>query len=217
MAASVAAFGGVTAASAMAAAPESSAHCGGSLTLGKATVDDPNLIDYKFNCDYGISAYTLTISRGLSGDAPVDDFSASAGVFDDSGNAVGTEGFSCSGSIPGYGVNCNDGGGSSLTAPFVVEGTFDPVDPYCANVPQGSPAGARPEPTALVELVVTDTTGAQDGPFRLGLTSACPAVHVVAPKPKATGKKTKKTKGSKKTQKAKMRASQAVTDGRKRA
>jgi hypothetical protein len=37
-----------------------------------------------------------------------------------------------------------------------------------------------------VQLIVTDATGAQDGPFRLPLQSKCPAVKTPKPKPKAS-------------------------------
>ena len=171
-------------ASAAAPTPESATNCGGSLTKAKATTNDPNQLDYTFNCDWGVSSYTLVVNRGLNDDTTVDDFSSSVGVFDPSGNPVATESFGCSGTIPGGGVNCNAGAGGYLPAPDSVQGSFDTSDPYCANIPAGSPAGTQPEPTALVELVVTDTTGAEDGPFRLRLHGSCPAVHVVKVKPK---------------------------------
>jgi hypothetical protein len=182
----VVALGCALAASADAAAPvpESTTNCGGSLTKGKATFNDPNLVNYKFNCNWGISAYTLVVSRGQSSDGTLDDFSPAASVFDISGNPVSL-GVACSGTIPGAGVNCNAGAGGYVAAPDFVEGSFDTTDPYCANIPPGSRAGTQPEPTAVVQLVVTDTTGAEDGPFRLRLTGTCPAVHVVKPKAKA--------------------------------
>jgi hypothetical protein len=171
-------------ASAAATTPESATNCGGSLTRATPTTTDPNLLNYSFNCDWGVSAYTLIVNRGLNDDTTLDDFSSSAGVFDPSGNSVPTESFSCSGTIPGNGVNCNAGVGGYLPAPDSAQGSFDATDPYCANIPAGSPAGTKPEPTALVELVVTDTTGAEDGPFRLRLHGKCPVVHVVKVKPK---------------------------------
>jgi hypothetical protein len=58
-------------------------------------------------------------------------------------------------------------------------GSFDPIDPYCGGVPAGSKAGSVPEPQALVQLVVTNATGGQDGPFSLNLRPAC-----AKPKPK---------------------------------
>jgi len=75
-----------------------------------------------------------------------------------------------------------------MASPDWAEGTFDTTEPYCANIPSGSPTGTKPAPAAVVELVVSDTTGAEDGPFRLRLAGKCPAVHA-KPKPK-TSKKT---------------------------
>ena len=186
-------------AGAAATTPESATSCGGSLTWAKPTTNDPNLLAYKFRCDWGVSAYTLIVNRGLNDDTTVDDFSSSAGVFDTLDNAVATESFGCAGTIPGNGVNCNAGAGGYLPAPDSAEGSFDTSDPYCANIPAGSPAGTQPEPTALVELVVTDTTGAEDGPFRLRLHGSCPAVHVVKVKTKTKqhqSGKSAKQKGS---------------------
>lgn len=193
----LAVFGGVLVvpASAATAVPESATHCGGNLTPGKATPDDPNQLAYKFNCDYAISSYTLLVNRSRNDYSTVDDFSSSAGVVDGSGTANSTESFSCSGSVPGDGVNCNAGGGT-MTAPEFAQGTFDTTDPYCASIPPGSRAGTQPDPTAIVQLVVTDATGAEDGPFRLSYNGSCPAVHVVKPKPKAKAKgKAKKHRG----------------------
>jgi hypothetical protein len=192
-AAAFAALGGVLAHSAAAATaptPESATNCGGSLTRATPTTADPNLLDYKFNCDTAISSFTLVVNRGLNDSTTVDDFSSTAGVFETSGVADPTELFNCSGTIPGDGINCNAGAGGSMTAPEFAEGTFDTAEPYCASIPAGSPAGTQPDSTALVQLVVTDSTGAEDGPFRLRLNGTCPAVHVVKPKSKKT--KTKK-------------------------
>jgi hypothetical protein len=190
----VALLGGVMVGQAAAATPlptpESATTCGGSLTKAKATVDDPYLVNYKFNCDWGITGYTVIINRGNS-DATVDDFASSPGVFDALDNPVSVA-VSCSGTIPGDGVNCNAGAGGFVAAPDFVEGTFDLTEPYCANIPKGSRPGTQPDPAAFVQLVVSDTTGAEDGPFRLRLNGTCPVVHVVKPKPKA------KTGGSKK-------------------
>jgi hypothetical protein len=183
-------------ASAAATTPESATSCGGSLKRATPTTNDPNLLNYTFNCDWGVSSYTLIVNRGLNDDSTVDDFASSVGVFDPSGNPLATESFGCSGTIPGDGVNCNAGAGGYLPAPDSVQGSFDTSDPYCANIPAGSPARAKPEPTALVDLVVTDTTGAEDGPFRLRLDGRCPAVHVVKVKPK-----TKKQQSGKSGQK----------------
>jgi hypothetical protein len=126
----------------------------------------PHLSSYKFASDWGISAYTLIVTRGADDDSIIDDYSSSVSVFDPLGNALSTQSFSCSGTIPGDGVNCNARAGCYMAAPNWAEGTFDTADPYCPNIPKGSPAGTKLQRGAVVELVVSDTT---DGPFRLRL------------------------------------------------
>jgi len=177
----------VFAASANAAAPtpEAATSCGGSLTRGTPNSTDQNPLNYKFNCDWGISSYTLLINRGDADDSTMDDFSTTALVTDGTGAIVSNASFGCEGTLPGNGVNCNAGAAGFMAAPDFAEGTFDTTDPYCSNIPSGSPAGTQPEPAALVQLIVTDTTGAEDGPFRLRLAGKCPAVHVTKPKDKA--------------------------------
>ena len=54
-------------------------------------------------------------------------------------------------------------------------------------------------PQAIVQLVVTDYTGAEDGPFTLGPASACPKVPNVVPTPKAKTKPKTTSKSSKAT------------------
>lgn len=165
--------------------PESATQCGGILKRAKPTADDPNLLSYKFTCDWGVSAYSLVVIREPNDDATIDDFGSSVTVLDPTGNPLSTQSFSCAGTIPGNGINCNAGAGGYMAAPNWAVGTFDTTDPYCPNIPKGSPAGTKPEHGAIVELVVSDTTGAEDGPFRLRLAGKCPAVHVKSkPKPK---------------------------------
>jgi hypothetical protein len=185
----LAAGGALLAQPAIAAAPtpESATQCGGILKRAKPTADDPNLLNYKFTCDWGVSAYTLFVIRKSNDDATIDDFASSVTVFDPTGNPLSTASFSCSGQIPGDGVNCNAGAGGYMPAPNWAEGTIDTTDPYCPTIPKGSPAGTKPEPGAVVELVVSDTTGAEDGPFRLRLAGKCPPVHV---EPKVKSKTT---------------------------
>jgi hypothetical protein len=158
--------------------PESATQCGGILNRATATADDPNLVSYKFTCDWGVSAYTLIVTRKPNDDATIDDFASSVSVLDPAGNPLSTQSFSCFGGIPGTGINCNAGAGGYMAAPNWAEGTIDLTEPYCANIPKGSPAGTKPDPSAVVQLVVSDTTGAEDGPFRLRLAGKCPAVHI---------------------------------------
>jgi hypothetical protein len=182
-------FGSVLVQSALAATPtpESATLCGGTLKRAKPTADDPNLLSYKFNCNGSITAYTLIVLRQSNDSGTIDDFDTNPLVFDTTGNPLSTVALSCAGEIPGNGINCNAGAGGSVASPDWAEGTFDTTAPYCANIPPGSKPGTKPDPAAVVELVVSDTTGAEDGPFRLRLGGKCPAVKA---KPKAkTSKK----------------------------
>ena len=165
--------------------PESATQCGGILKRAKPSADDPNQLSYKFTCDWGVSAYTLIVTRKPNDDATIDDFASSVSVLDPTGNPLSTQSFGCFGGIPGNGINCNAGAGGYMAAPNWAEGTIDLTEPYCANIPKGSPAGTKPDPSAVVQLIVSDTTGAEDGPFRLRLSGKCPAVHI---KPKAKSK-----------------------------
>ena len=193
--------GCVIAQSALAATPtpESATLCGGSLKRAKPTPDDPNLLNYKFNCSGTITAYTLIVLRKANDFSTIDDFAASVPVLDPTGNPLSTVSFSCAGEIPGDGVNCNAGAGGSMASPNWAEGTIDTTEPYCPNLPPGSPAGAKPDPAAVVELVVSDSTGAEDGPFRLRLAGKCPGAH-----PTSKSKTKKKTASARKT--ARVRA-----------
>ena len=178
--------------------PESATQCGGILKRAKPTADDPNLVSYKFTCDWGVSAYTLIVARKPNDDATIDDLASSVSVFDPTGNPLSTQSFSCFGGIPGTGINCNAGAGGYMAAPNWAEGTFDLTEPYCANIPKGSPTGTKPDPAAVVQLVVSDTTGAEDGPFRLRLAGKCPVVHVKS-KVKSKSKAGSKSRGGRAT------------------
>lgn len=162
--------------------PESTTNCGGSLRRAP-TSDEPNTLSYKFNCDGGITAYTIIASRGPSDLSTIDDFSPNSLAYGTSGAVDSKVSFTCEGSIPGSGVNCNTGG-SALSAPEFVEGTFDTTDPYCGTAPTKATtkaktkASSKAQPQAVVQLIVSDVTGAEDGPFRLNLSPACKAQHV---------------------------------------
>ncbi len=164
-------------ASAATTPPESSATCYGSLAPA-ATADEPDLLAYKFHCDTRITAYTILVNRGVSQADTIDDFSTTANVFGPDGTTPdSTTSWACEGYTPGDSVNCNTGGGSSFMAAWSYsEGTVDPIGPYCKNLPSGAKPGAPAQPRALVQLVVTDYTGAQDGPFRLYYGRTCAAV-----------------------------------------
>jgi hypothetical protein len=182
-------------ASALAAGPATD--CGGWLTKGTATAIDPNPIDYTFQCDWGITAYTIVANRQASDYSTIDDFDPDGLAYTPSSTGPTTTpvsgiDFDCNGQIPGNGINCALSS-SYLAAPNFVEGWVDTSVPYCAYYPKGS---TREVPQAIVSLIVTDTNGVEDGPFRLNLSPACPVAKApTKPKP-AKKKKTSKAKKS---------------------
>jgi hypothetical protein len=187
--------GGLLTQSALAAAPtpESNTSCGGTLSRAKPTSLDPYLLNYQFSCDWGISAYTIFVNRKPSDYETIDDYNGAPSVFDPTGTADTKLSIVCDGTIPGDAVNCNAGAGGVIPAPDVTEGSLDTTAPLCPYIPKGSPEGAKPQPGALVQLVVTDSTGAEDGPFRLFLSGKCPSPAKAGAKtpyqPKSSSKK----------------------------
>jgi hypothetical protein len=182
--------------------PQAATACRGLLTKAP-TANEPNNLSYQFHCSSAITAYTLIANRTPSDFGVIDDFSVTADVQDSTGAIVPTEAVGCEGGIPGNGVNCNNNGATAISAGHVMVGTFDTADPYCPSIPTGSPPGTNPLPQAVVQLVVTDVTGAQNGPFRISLGKACPVVKPLPKKAKAKTKSKPKHKtghkGSKKS------------------
>ena len=174
----VAAVGLPARAAAATITPNSGTTCYGSVShdsTGKAS-SEPNLLDYKFLCNNNIVAYTIVVTRGAGLSSTIDDYNPSALVEDQDGTTSSTEALGCSGTTPGLGINCNIGTGAQISAFNTVEGSIDPIDPYCSYYPAGAKKGSRPVPRAQVELIVSDYTGAEDGPFPLALGQACPAL-----------------------------------------
>jgi hypothetical protein len=167
------------------AAPQSATDCGGSLTSDPSgpSSGEPNLLDYQFACDGDITAYTVVIDRAAATTDNIDDFSPNAEVIDPGGAVDPTTSFTCSGTTPGDGINCNAGTGGVMTAGGTSSGSIDPIDPYCKRLVPGSAPGTPAEPQAVVKLIVSDSTGAEDGPFTLDLKPSCPAVPDTTPYP----------------------------------
>ena len=168
---------------ALAAGP--STNCGGSLKAAPTALD-PNALAYTFNCNWGITAYSILATRQPSDYSTIDDFDPDGLAYDSSGNPVAKVGFDCAGQVPGNGINCGLSSGY-LPAPDYAEGWIDTSVPYCSFIPKGA---TRAVPQAIVQLIVTDTNGVEDGPFRLNLSQACPPVKAPA-KHKAKAKKSK--------------------------
>lgn len=170
--------------SAPAPAPVPVSGCDGAVSRATPTVDDPNLLSYKFHCDGEVTAYTVLVNRRGHVNDQIDDFNPVPSLFDPStGALVTTVSFNCTGTLPGAGVNCLAGSGGFAVAYATFKGQFDTSDPFCANLPKSAKPGTKPEPGAVAELVVTDTSGAEAGPFQLPIAPACKAVKAV-PKPK---------------------------------
>ena len=167
--------------------PISNTTCWGSLKPAP-TAYEPNLLSYQFHCDTPITGYTIVANRRAWDTGVIDDFDTTpvALTYDDVTPDTRTS-WLCEGSIPADGFNCNAGAGGSMVAWSFAQGTLDTADPYC-----GTPAASastkkkhakkanplKPTyppglPRAIVQLVVTDSTGAQDGPFVLGDTASC--------------------------------------------
>jgi hypothetical protein len=183
------------------AAPQAATTCQGALTKSP-TADEPNNLAYSFQCSWAVSAYTIVANRSLNDFSTVDDFSTVANVVNSAGVINSSQSFGCEGSLPGNGVNCN-AGSTFMDAPQFAQGTFDLAVPYCSHVATAdelaSTAAAKKKPKkkttpvvivpqAFVQLIVTDTTGAQNGPFRLPLRSKCPAVKTTTKSSKKGGR-----------------------------
>lgn len=167
--------------------------CSGHIAKGEADPDDPDsgVVNYLFACSQPITGYSITSSHEVTG------YETEVFAFDNTTKEiVPTDAFSCSGDIPGLGVNCTGattGNWHEIRATFTIDGDV------CR------------EPRIQSTLVVTAATVANGkvtqhiaGPFALGRPRGCPAVK---PAP-AKAKPGKKAKNGKKLKRAgKVRAS----------
>lgn len=198
-------------ANAGAALPASFTRCAGSLTSdpGGKAAGEPNLLDYSFRCSTDITAYTVIVNRLKYNGSNIDDYSSTASVVfptpypadpAEAGQVSTTEGVNCGGVIPSDGINCyatNGSTGSIVSAGDFVQGSVDPADQYCAYLPKKAKPGTPAVPRAIVELVVTDDTGAEDGPFALAPKAGCKKVPATVPAPKKKAKPKAKAKSKK--------------------
>src|ERR1700759_3584629 len=112
------------AAAGAAVAPTPGTFCKGKVSPdpGGKAADEPNLLDYRFSCDTGITAYTIIVNQqgdAASGGA-IDDYNPSPSVFETDGVTPSpTESITCEGTTPSNGINCNTGTqGVQLTNEF---------------------------------------------------------------------------------------------------
>ena len=175
--------------------PVSFTNCGGTVTHDSkgSVADEPNLLDYRFHCSGNVSAYTVIVGQNGDAGGSVDDFSPSPSVLESDGVTPSpTESLTCEGTTPSDGFNCNAGAGGVLTAGNFAQGTVDPLQAYCKHFPAKAKPGTPAIAQARVWLVVTDSTGAQDGPFTLRSAKACPKVPNVLPASKVKHKSTRR-------------------------
>ena len=179
------------------ALPESTTQCSGVLSPDPAgkSQDEPDLLDYAFYCNGGITAYTIVGDRVRSDGDNIDDYNPSPLVYTAGsasslatvaadGTVSSTESITCGGTTPSNGINCYSLVGSNagfINPGDTIVGSIDPTDQYCSYLPKGAAAGTPAVPRLTVELIVTDSTGAEDGPFELQPTKACPKVPAVVP------------------------------------
>ena len=161
--------------------------CTGAIDRGEPDPDDPSLsvVKYRFKCSNPLTGYTI-IPHGTD----IQEYETEVFATDlATKEVVPTDAFSCSGDIPGLGLNCV---GNYTGHWHLVEGTFKIDGDLCSF-----PKSTRMKPVLTVMRATIDSKGkpAQSiaGPFRLNGPRGCPA-H-----PKKA-KKTKK-KSSKKSSK----------------
>jgi hypothetical protein len=190
----VSVLGAVLPASA-AAAPSAVVNCHGRLTRATATADDANPLNYTFSCDGDITAYTIVANRQINDFSTLDDFSPTVTVLDSSKAISIKQSVACEAALPGNGINCYANGSATpvlVSAQSSIEGSFDTTDPYCGvkahTVKVKGKKGKvttktiAAEPRAVIQLVVSDPTGAEFGPFSLGLKRQCPAISTTTSK-----------------------------------
>ncbi len=187
--------------------PASLTNCYGSLkadATGKGS-GQSNQLDYSITCSTDISSYTVFAVRQQDADNNIQQYNTNPDVvypstFPTPGLAgtVSSQGVNCEGVIPSDGVNCyaqtvgSDGKTpvlGAISAWFTTQGSISLDEPYCKYLPKGAKPGTAAVPTAIVEYIVTDNTGAEDGPFVLSLKgSKCAKVANAVPA-KATSKR----------------------------
>jgi hypothetical protein len=199
-----------TASAATLVTPGSLTQCGGSLKLDSSGTKSgqANLVDYTLGCDTAITSYTIFVVRPQDEDNNIDQFSTNAtttypatyppnpAVQGQAANEIAT----CEGVTPSDGVNCyaqaigSDGKTpvlGSITGWYGIDGSIALDEPYCKYLPTDAKAGTPAVPTAIVGVIVTDYTGAEDGPFYLRTSTACPHVANKVTASTATTTKTK--------------------------
>ena len=127
--------------------PRSLTDCGGKVSANPSgrAAEEPNLLTYRFQCDGGITAYTILIQQQRDRGGSIDDYDPSPSVFETDGVTPSpTESITCEGTTPSNGINCNTGTqGVQVTDEFAVQASVDPIQAYCRPY-RRTPTGRRP-------------------------------------------------------------------------
>jgi hypothetical protein len=139
--------------------------CKGHIAKGAPDPDDPGsgVVDYTFACSQAITGYSLVLNREATA-METEVFATDATTKE----VVPTDGFSCNGDIPGFGINCTGVYGGKWS---VIAGRYD-IDGNVCTEP-------RPHPMLVVTYAAKNSKGGIDqyiaGPFDLGRPRAsCP-------------------------------------------
>jgi len=191
--------------------PASLTGCSGSLQATGKSAGQSTQFNYSISCNTDISAYTVFVVRPQDAGNNIQQYATNPNVIYPStfptpglAGTVSSEGVDCEGVTPSDGVNCyaqaigSDGKTpvlGAISAFYTTQGSISLDEPYCKYLPKGAKPGTAAVPKAIVEYVVTDNTGAEDGPFALGLKgSTCPKVANVVPAKAATKSSKKKAR-----------------------
>jgi hypothetical protein len=210
--------------------PSSVTQCSGTIAPDAAgpAAGNANPFDYSFGCasispgatspsgynwlfDGNIYSYTIIVTRRKDDGSNVTYASPVATILNAGGVDLNAD-VNCTSFTPSDGFNCAAPGPNpsaatlgtyekSIAAGDTVQGGFAMTDPYCAYLPKGAKAGTPAVPQAVVELLVTDDNGAQDGPFELYRSTPCKKIALVVPAKNAKKASAKAKKASKKVAK----------------
>jgi hypothetical protein len=138
--------------------------CKGHTSKGKPEPDDPTsgVVEYSFACSQAITGYMVQPDKQATGyDTEV------FGADPKTKEVIATDAFSCSGDIPGFGINCTgsyNGNWEAVASRFTVDGDV------CAE--------PRVDPLLIVTYASANSAGKVTqyiaGPFDLGRPRGCP-------------------------------------------
>ena len=134
--------------------------CVGSITKGEAPADEPTLgtVDYQVGCSGKITGYILVSSHAI-----VEFETEVFGVDFAKREVVGSDFFSCSGDIPGFGLNCvgstSWGWPANLTAPQHCSAHWSPPSAI-SSLPMTNPRSRAPGASMTRSACITCASSA---------------------------------------------------------